>query len=217
MKADLHIHSSFSKDGKSTVEEIIEAARSKGLGCIAISDHNCFDAYDIASRCRDIIVVPAEEVSSSEGHILAYGISEHIERGKGVLETIDMIHDAGGIAVAAHPYRWWSGIGEKNVVKEFDAVETFNSRSTKGSNGNAFKLALKMNKPMTAGSNAHNAQNVGDAYIEFSDNVTKWEDVIKEIVNANNNVGGRNRSSTDTLKYGFKSITEWIGRGFRKM
>ncbi|MCL2890752.1 MAG: PHP domain-containing protein [Methanomassiliicoccaceae archaeon] len=217
MRADLHIHSTFSKDGLSTVEEIIESARAKGLRCIAISDHNNFDAYDIASECRDIIVVPAEEVSSSEGHILAYGISEYIERGKGVLETIDMIHDAGGIAVAAHPYRWWSGLGEKNVVEEFDAVETFNARSTKGSNGKAFTLAAKMGKPMTAGSDAHSAQNVGDAYIEFSDDVTTWEDVIKEIVRDGNNVDGKHRSGADTVRYGFKSITEWIGRGFRKM
>jgi len=217
MRADLHIHSSFSKDGLSSVEEIIESARAKGLRCIAISDHNNFDAYDIASECRDIIVVPAEEVSSSEGHILAYGINEYIERGKGVLETIDMIHDAGGIAVAAHPYRWWSGLGEKNVVEEFDAVETFNARSTKGSNGKAFGLAAKMGKPMTAGSDAHSAQNVGDAYIEFSDDITDWEDVIKEIVRSNNNVNGKHRSGTDTVRYGFKSITEWIGRGFRKM
>ena len=217
MRADLHIHSSFSNDGKSTVEEIMESARRKGIRCVAIADHNSFDAYEIASRYHDIIVVPAEEVSSAEGHILAYGISGCIERGKGIMETIDMIHDAGGIAVAAHPYRWWSGIGEKNVVPEFDAIETLNSRSTKGSNAKAFRLALNMNKPMTAGSDAHDPESVGDAYSEFSDDITDWEGVIKEIMNANTGVSGKNRSRTDTLRYGYKSITEWIGRGFRKM
>ena len=217
MKADLHIHSSFSNDGKSTVEEIMEAARTRGIGCVAIADHNTFKAFEAASEYRDIIVVPAEEISSSEGHILAYGINEEIGRGKGILETIDAIHDAGGIAVAAHPYRWWSGIGEKNVVNEFDAVEALNARSTEGSNGKARTLALNMNKPMTAGSDAHRADNVGDAYIEFSDEITDWESVIKAVMNANANTGGKHRNRADTLRYGYKSITEWIGRGFRKM
>jgi hypothetical protein len=128
-----------------------------------------------------------------------------------------MIHDAGGIAVAAHPYRWWSGIGEKNVVKEFDAIETINARSTKGSNKKAFELSLSMDKPMTAGSDAHHWDNVGDAYAEFSDDITDWESVVKEIVSANTDVDGKHRSRTDTLRYGYKSITEWIGRGFKKM
>ena len=217
MRADIHIHSSFSKDGRSTVEEIIESAKAKGLGCIAIADHNSFESYEIASKCGGIIVIPAEEVSSSEGHILAYGINCEIPRGKGVLETIDMIHSAGGIAVAAHPYRWWSGLGENNVVAEFDAVEIHNARSTKGSNKKAYKLAQKMGKTVTAGSDAHHARYVGDAYTEFSDNVTNWEDAVKEIVSVHLSTGGKHRTRADTLRYGSKSISEWIGRGFKKM
>jgi len=217
MKADLHIHSAFSKDGLSTVKEIIEAAKAKGLGCIAIADHNSFEAYEEASKSEGIIVIPAEEVSSSEGHILAYGINCEIPRGKGVLETIDMIHDAGGIAVAAHPYRWWSGLGEENVVDGFDAIEIHNARSKKGSNRKAQKLAQKMGKPVTGGSDAHHAANVGDAYSEFNDNMESWEDIVKEIVAGNATTGGIHRTGPQTVKYGFKSITEWIGRGFRKM
>lgn len=217
MRADLHIHSSFSNDGRSSVEEIVDAAKAKGLGCIAIADHNSFEAYEIASRFDGIIVIPAEEVSSSEGHILAYGIDRRIERGHSIMDTIDMIHDAGGIAVAAHPYRWWSGIGEKNVVPEFDAIETFNARSKKGSNNKAKRLAFRMGRPFTGGSDAHHASCVGDAYTELPDSVSCWEDVIKEILAGNVKVGGKHRTRSDTMRYGYKSITEWIGRGFKKM
>ncbi|MCL2711897.1 MAG: CehA/McbA family metallohydrolase [Methanomassiliicoccaceae archaeon] len=217
MKADLHIHSSNSNDGRSSVEEIIISARSKGIGCIAIADHNCFNSYKELSNFNDIMIVPAIEISSSEGHILAYGINCLIPRGKSVPETIDMIHNAGGIAVAAHPYRWWSGIGEKNVIDTFDAVETFNARSTKGSNGKASRLASKLGKPITAGSDAHHASNVGEAYAEFSDDITDWEDVIKAILAGNASVSGKHRTRKQTVKYGYKSITEWIGRGFKKM
>jgi len=216
MKGDLHIHSSFSNDGKSTAEDIVKHAKRIGLGCIAIADHNDFRSYETAPKC-DIIAVPAEEVSSSEGHILAYGINCEIPRGKGVLETIDMIHDAGGIAVAAHPYRWWSGLGEKNVIKEFDAIETFNARSTEGSNDKASELARKMNMPVTAGSDAHHVDHIGGAHMQFSDDITDWEGIVKAILDKNAEIGGKHRTRTDTVKYGYKSITEWMGRGFKKM
>ena len=217
MRGDLHTHSTFSSDGRSSVDELIKAAVAMGLGFIAVSDHNSFESYATAGGHKDIIAVPAEEVSSSEGHILAYGINTEIPRGKGVLETIDLIHDAGGIAVAAHPYRWWSGLGEKNVVAEFDAIEVFNARSVKGSNKKAMKLADRMNKPVTAGSDAHHADNVGEAYAEIPDGAENWEDVIKAILNGELKVDGKHRTRADSLRYGYKSITEWIGRGFRRM
>jgi len=217
MRADLHIHSSYSNDGRSSVDEIIRAAKQKGLGCIAIADHNVFKAFEEVPECDGMVMIPAEEVSSSEGHILAYGIDRHIERGKGILETIDMIHSAGGIAVAAHPYRWWSGIGEKNVLEEFDAVEVFNARSAKGSNNKAVKLAARMNKPFTGGSDAHRAENVGDAYTEFSDDIADRDGVIRAILAGDVKVNGKHRTRTATLRYGTKSITEWAGRGFKRI
>jgi hypothetical protein len=50
-----------------------------------------------------------------------------------------------------------------------------------------------------------------------SDDVTDQEDVIKAILAGDVKAGGVNRKGSDTVRYGFKSITEWIGRGFRKM
>lgn len=217
MRADLHIHSSFSPDGRQSVEEIMDAVKAKGIGCIAITDHNSFESYSISSKYGDIIVVPGEEVSSSGGHILAYGINSMIPKGKGVEETIDLIHDAGGIAVAAHPYRWRSGLGEKNVVEGFDAIETFNSRSTKGGNMKASRLASRMKRPFTAGSDAHRIEHIGGAFIEISDDMTDWESVVKAILNGKATAGGEHRTVGRTIGYGSKAITEWIGRGFRRI
>jgi len=217
MRADLHIHSIYSSDGKSTLEQIVNAATGRGFGCIAVTDHNSFASYEESSKYDGIIVIPAEEVSSAEGHILAYGISEEIPKGRSVTETIEMIHSAGGIAVAAHPYRWWSGLGEKNIVGEFDAIEIHNARSTKGSNRKADKLARRMRRPVTAGSDAHHADNIGGAFVEFSDDITNWEDAVKAVLASEVKINGKHRTRADTLRYGFKSITEWMGRGFKKM
>lgn len=88
MKADLHVHTTFSSDGSIDPYEAVELAVERGLGCIAIADHNSFEAYDLIKDDGRLIVVPAVEVSSSEGHILAYGIDREIESRLSAKETI---------------------------------------------------------------------------------------------------------------------------------
>jgi Predicted metal-dependent phosphoesterases (PHP family) len=218
MKADLHLHSNYSNDGVSTVEEIIDTAVERGFGCIAITDHNNFEAYEKVKDNGKVIVIPGIEVSSKEGHILAYGIDRDIPRDMSVKDTIDAIHEAGGVAFAAHPYRWWSGLGEKNTLDHnFDGVEALNARSVKGSNRRSLKLATRIGKPITAGSDAHTPQFIGEGYVEFSDEIEAWEEALKAIMENRVVVHSSNRRITGTLKYGIKSIVEWIFRGFKRM
>lgn len=75
---DLHIHSSFS-DGKLTPEEIVSTARSKGVKCISITDHDTLDAqYITNNKYEDLSVIPGIELSTEvngiEIHILGYFI-----------------------------------------------------------------------------------------------------------------------------------------------
>ena len=44
VKIDLHCHSFFSGDGVSSPEQLIQAARKKGLNAFVITDHNTCDA-----------------------------------------------------------------------------------------------------------------------------------------------------------------------------
>lgn len=217
MKADLHVHSIYSSDGKSTPQQIVEAALAKGLGCVAVTDHNEFRAHLDLANDKRIIVIPAEEVSSAEGHIVALGIDRQIPRDLTIKETIDAIHEAGGIAIAAHPYRWWSGLGEKNVIPEFDGVEAGNGRSVKRDNRRSLALAKSFGPIMTAGSDAHIPAHIGTAYTEVSDECETWQDVMEEIRSGRVTVHSDNRKVLDTLKYGTKSITQWIFRGCKRM
>ena len=215
MKADLHIHSTYSKDGKSTPEEIVNAALEKGLGCIAVTDHNEFRAHiDLKDETR-IIVIPAEEVSSAEGHIVALGIDREIPRGMSIIETIDAIHEAGGLAIAAHPYRWWSGLGEKNVIPEFDGVEALNARSTPVCNKKSEILAKSFGPIITAGSDAHTPNHVGDGYTVISDECKTWQDVMEEIKAGRVEVFSSSRSKMGSVKYGTKTVFKWTLRGFK--
>jgi len=218
MKADLHIHSNYSNDGRSTVDEIIDAAVKKGLGCIAITDHNSFEAYALAKDNGKVIVIPGIEVSSKEGHILAYGIERHVPRDMTIRETIDDIHDAGGVAFAAHPYRWWSGLGERNTLDNpFDGVEARNARSTSSSNKRSEALAARIGKPVSAGSDAHSPDFIGDGVVELPDGIATWQDAMKAIMEGKARPASASRRAGSTIRYGVKSIVEWIFRGFKKM
>ena len=219
MKADLHVHTMFSLDGKTTMEQLVESAKAHGVGCIAVTDHNEFKAYELLKDNKDVIIIPAEEVSSKEGHIVALGIDRLIPRGLSIQETIDKIHEAGGYAFAAHPYRWWSGLGEENTLAyPFDGIEARNGRSIPSANRKSEELAKRIGKPVSAGSDAHIPRLIGDGYVEIPDSVSNWQEAVEAIMSGNiMGVHSNSRNFIGTLRYGFKSIGEWMFRGFHKM
>ena len=218
MKADLHVHTMFSKDGRTTMEQLLARAEELGIGCIAVTDHNEFKAYELLKDNGKIIIIPAEEVSSDSGHIVALGIDRQIPRGKSIQETIDLIHEAGGYAFAAHPYRWWSGLGEKNTLNNpFDGIEARNARSIPSANIKSEKLAKRIGKPISAGSDAHSPSRIGSGFVELPDTITTWQEAVAAIMAGECKVDSSSRDFTGTLHYGFKSIFQWMFRGFKKM
>lgn len=218
MKADLHVHSCYSEDGKSTPQEIIESAKALGFGCIAVTDHNEFRIFDEIKDNGEIIIIPAEEVSSKHGHIVALGIDRHIEKGLSIPDTIDLIHEAGGIAIAAHPYRWYTGLGKKNVLKHahlFDGVEARNARSTPRNNRKAEELAVFVGKFITAGSDAHTPECIGGGFVDLPDDCRTWQDVIQAIKDKKTVPHSISRKPTGSVKFAYKCVTKWARRGFR--
>src|SRR4051812_13799476 len=79
LRADLHIHSFGAshdvRDPAMTPAAIIETAMTEGLGLIAITDHNEIGNVAVATGYasgREIVVIPAVELSTSQGHLLCY-------------------------------------------------------------------------------------------------------------------------------------------------
>lgn len=217
MKADLHVHSKYSDDGWSSPEGIIRTCRRRGIGCVAITDHNSFRAFHELDDVDDVIVIPAEEVSSASGHILALGIDREIPRGMSIEDTIDAIHEAGGIAIAAHPYRWWSGLGPSNVIDSFDGVESRNAKSTPNDNRRSKRMAKAFGPMTTAGSDAHTRLGIGWAYTVVSDDCRTWQDVIEEIKAGRVETRGISRYLIGSLFYVMHSLFAWMFRGCKKM
>ena len=220
MKADLHVHSCYSEDGHSKPEEILAKAKELGFGCIAITDHNSFESFKDVKDMTDIIFVPGEEVGSKNGHIIALGIDREIPKHLSIPETIDKIHEAGGIAIAAHPYRWWTGLGEKNTLRyadKFDGIEALNARSTKKHNALSLELARNNGRCITAGSDSHRPNTLGGGYVTIPDDCKTWQDVIKAICEGKAEPHSSNRKKIASLRYGLRSIFNWTKRGFHDM
>jgi predicted metal-dependent phosphoesterase TrpH len=107
-RADLHIHT-IASDGTADVVSIVERAAARDdLDVIAITDHERIDAA-VAGRAiavdrgLAVEVIVGEEVTTLGGHLLALYIERPIRPYRTLRTTIADVHDAGGIAVPAHP------------------------------------------------------------------------------------------------------------------
>jgi predicted metal-dependent phosphoesterase TrpH len=93
-------------------------------------------------------------------------VQEPVRKGLKADETVDKIHQNGGIAVACHPGSFFVRSLGRNVDAKFDAVETINASSVpfKYSIKQAQKLASRLNASQVAGTDAHYGPELGFAY-----------------------------------------------------
>ena len=107
-RADLHIHT-LASDGTASIDAILTHVETRtDLDIIAITDHGRVDAALAArSMARDrglrVGVVVGEEVTTLGGHLLALFVERPIRPLRSLRETILAVHDAGGLAIPAHP------------------------------------------------------------------------------------------------------------------
>ncbi|MEA2071538.1 MAG: CehA/McbA family metallohydrolase [Asgard group archaeon] len=185
VRIDLHVHTNYS-DGTDSPEEIIQQAEKIGLDGIAITDHDTYQGLHKALEIEtDLLIVPGIEISSTEGHILAYGLTDaDIEKGLTPKETVDKIHRYGGIAVPAHPFDFIR-LGIKKAVFSIasDAIEVINGCCTLPYwNKKARKVALELDLPMIAGSDGHSIHEIGVAWTDFVSEPRTWQEVISAIM-----------------------------------
>ncbi|MCX8172388.1 MAG: CehA/McbA family metallohydrolase [Archaeoglobaceae archaeon] len=174
LKAELHVHSNFS-DGMDSVGEILRKAVENGIEVVSITDHDTIDgsleAMEIVSEEKiPVIVIPGVEISTSSGHLLAYGIVRDIEKGIEMRESCKLVRNLNGISVLAHPFDFLRrGTIRASDFKFVDCVEVFNAKSY--FNFLAKRYAEKYNKKGIGGSDAHSAQQVGLVinYLESSE------------------------------------------------
>ncbi len=194
-KIDLHTHSFFSGDGVSSPEDMVAAAREKGLHGFAITDHNTCEAVtyflekgfmrEDGSAVDNFLIIPGVEVTTAEGHLLCIGATLPYLKGRPAREVCDLIHERGGLAIPPHPYDLFrAGIRLSTLEKlPVDAIEVFNAATTlRRYNSYAFKYAQLRGLPMTAASDAHHEAAIGTAYTILHTDELSVRSVLSQIV-----------------------------------
>ena len=166
LKIDLHVHTVYSPDSLITLEALVFWAKKRGLNAVAVTDHNRVEGALKFAGETDFLIIPGTEVNSSDGHIVALNVHEVIPRDSSAEETVERIHEAGGVAVACHPFAMLKGSLGKHANGKFDAVETINASASpfKRSVRKAEELAERLKLPRVAGTDAHYAPAIGYAY-----------------------------------------------------
>jgi glycosyltransferase involved in cell wall biosynthesis len=173
---DLHMHTDHSPDCATPVDLLLETAKRRGLGAIAVTDHNEISgAIEARDRADGIKVIVAEEVKTAhEGEVIGLFIEEKIPRGMTMRETIDAIHEQGGLAFVPHPFDRLHSVPDYQhllkVVEDIDILEVFNARvAVSAFNEEAARFAAKYRVPAGAGSDSHVPQGLGSVKIRLRD------------------------------------------------
>jgi predicted metal-dependent phosphoesterase TrpH len=171
IEVDLHMHTDHSGDCATPVDVLIHTARDRGLGAIAITDHNevsgALEARKLAEELGDIKVIVAEEVKTAEqGEVIGLFLEEKIPRGLTMAETIAEIRRQGGLVYVPHPFDRFHSVPDYehllDIVEEIDILEVFNPRVAVTSfNEEAVRFASKYRIVPGAGSDSHVAQGLG--------------------------------------------------------
>lgn len=202
-KFDLHIHSCYSENlygtrllsppSKSLPEDIIKTAIKKGIKVIAVTDHDnihgSLKTLEISKlkKYRDkIIVIPGVEVSSKDGHILAYNVYENIPKNLNAKETIEFIKKKGGFAVAAHPFNIKFSLSEECVKENINSLfglEIGNSHSLKNQFTNDY--VKKNDLKYTISSDAHTLKEIGLCYGCIQKEINTKDEFLLALKNKN--------------------------------
>jgi predicted metal-dependent phosphoesterase TrpH/glycosyltransferase involved in cell wall biosynthesis len=180
---DLHMHTDHSPDCATPVGTLLEVARERGLGAIAITDHNEISgALEAREKVRASDngdgwpkVIVAEEVKTADqGEVIGLFLEEKIRRGMTLGETIAEIRRQGGLVYVPHPFDRMHSVPDYehmlDVVEDIDAIEVFNPRvAFSAFNEEAARFAAKYRVVAGAGSDSHVAQGLGSVKIRMRD------------------------------------------------
>jgi predicted metal-dependent phosphoesterase TrpH len=174
VRADLHVHTSYSKDGAMTPARLVAAALRKGLTCLAVTDHNSLAGGLELAGHQPLQIIVGEEVRSVAGEITGLFLQEAIPKGLAPLEVVKLIKEQGGLVYIPHPFDRFRGsvlrpTALREILPYIDIIEAYNSRNLLAvDNARALRFAIEHNLAVGGGSDAHVSYEVGRTVVEMA-------------------------------------------------
>ncbi len=201
MIIDIHTHTyPISIDSQLSPEELIKESKRLGLDGICLTDHDGFwnpEEVLALGREHNFLVLPGCEVTTEEGHLLVYGLSEYIFGMHRAALVKKMVDEVGGVMVVAHPYRrvyrehadkddasydeMLDRAARNEVFEKVNAVEVLNSRGSEQENAFSLDVAKRFGLKGTGASDAHKLADIGTFATDFERPISCLEEFIQEI------------------------------------
>jgi predicted metal-dependent phosphoesterase TrpH len=181
--ADIHLHTIYSYDGTASLASVLNRAKQIGLDVIAITDHDelrgALKALELAPN-YGVEVIPGIEITTADGDLLAFFITEKVDAGLSLIETALRVRELGGVCIAPHPMA--GGMGMKSlsgrtilkalrnpqVAETLIGIEVYNATALdRISNHYANILASRLHIAKTGSSDAHIIDTIGFGVTEF--------------------------------------------------
>jgi len=178
IRVEFHAHTIYSKDSLTPPEDLIAAAKKRGIDRLIITEHNNIAGALAAQAIDPDFVIVGEEVMTRQGELLAAFVKEEVPPGLPAMEALQRLRDQGAFISVSHPFDvvrkgHWKLLDLLEIVPYVDAIETFKARCLwPGFNRQAQEFARQHNLPGTAGSDAHTVYEIGRATLlmpEFND------------------------------------------------
>ena len=197
MKIDLHVHTSpRSKCSNIDPAAMIEEARRIGLDGICLTEHQVLwsagEVYELADS-RGIRIFRGNEITTAQGDVVVFGLEKDIQ-GVIPIQMLKKEVDAiAGFSILAHPFRGFKTFGlsdlalsveqasRKKALSFVDAIEIRNGKVSEQDNELAQQVAVHLHLPGTAGSDAHNLDELGRCVTVFERKIESEADLISEL------------------------------------
>ncbi|MBW1887723.1 MAG: PHP domain-containing protein [Deltaproteobacteria bacterium] len=216
MIIDIHCHTRYgSSCSYMSPEEMLQQAVEVGLDGLCITEHDIPWDRDAIKQLSDrfgILVVGGIEASTEYGEVLVFGLHEPIFDIQDIHELHHRVDKAGGIMVAAHPFRGAHGFVKWDPVKGLvikledalnlpilevvDAVEVFNGMASEWELDLCSTVCDNLKIRGMAGSDAHNVGQVGDCVTILHKMVVSEEEFLYELMNGRYHAWHRVRDRT---------------------
>jgi len=171
VKVDLHLHSHFSHDGRSSLEELIARCKECGLDRIALTDHNTVEGALTLARMVPGLAIVGEEVKTLEGEVIGLFITTRVPPYLPPEEVFELIHGMGGLTYIPHPLdRRRANFSAERIAEladGIDIIETYNPWCEAEANQAAARLAEELGKVAATGSDSHAAHELGRSWMEM--------------------------------------------------
>ncbi len=177
IRVDCHLHTALSGDAVTTIDELAERVEQERLDVVFITDHNVTAAaVEAAERGIGARVIVGEEIRTQDGDVIGLFLTDRIPYVLPLGEAIAKIRERGGLVYLPHPFdpgrsTLKPAISERLCAEGIaDVVEVFNAKiEDQQQNRQAALLAARYDLPGGAGSDAHDPEGVGAAYLEMPD------------------------------------------------